>query len=97
MAFKMKGSPMARNYGLGKGFPKNEKGNTEDKKDEGAKDDRSYWQMAKDEGKQILAGFAGGGNASDPSRGGGTKSYTSGFGKGYTAEEKRQAAERAKK
>ena len=85
----MKGSPMARNYGIG----------TPNKKTDGTDgtDNRSWWEKAKDEGKQIIAGFKGGGSASDPSRGGGTTSYTSGFGKGYTAEEKRQEKERNEK
>ena len=94
MAFKMKGSPMARNFGIGAPTKKTDGTDNTDGKDN--TDDRSLWEKAKDEGSQIMAGFRGGNSASDPSRGGGTTSYFSGFGKGYTAEENRQAAERKK-
>tara|TARA_R110001583_G_scaffold99470_1_gene244840 strand:+ start:803 stop:1150 length:348 start_codon:yes stop_codon:yes gene_type:complete len=98
MAFKMKGSPMHRNYGIG--APTKKETNqpaASSTNDDPPKDDRSYWQMLKDEGSQILAGSKNA-NKRSQQRNSGRKiggNYFSDFGAGYSQEEDAQAAERS--
>jgi len=78
--FKMKGNPMQRNFGIGSPL----------------RDDRSLWQKARDEAKQIAKGAGGLWREISGVTTGGSEPIES-FTHAYTKEEERQAKERALK